>query len=68
MSIDNYQEFLNSKQKTFIQSGFDIDESELNSNLFDFQKYIELKDKYFETAEKNIMKVLSKRNQLKLEF
>jgi len=68
MSIDNYQEFLNSKQKTFIQSGFDIDESELNSNLFDFQKYIELKDKYFETAEKNIRKVLSKRNQLKLEF
>ena len=36
----DYQEFLESKKKTFISSGFDIDESELNSNLFDFQKYI----------------------------
>jgi len=37
---DDYQEFLKSKQKTFIESGFEIDESELNSNLFDFQKLI----------------------------
>ena len=36
---DDYQEFLKSKQKTFIESGFEIEESELNSNLFDFQKY-----------------------------
>jgi len=36
---DDYQEFLKSKQKTFIESGFEIDESELNSNLFDFQRY-----------------------------
>jgi len=37
---DDYQEFLKSKQKTFIESGFEIEESELNSNLFDFQKLI----------------------------
>jgi len=36
----NYQEFLKSKIKTVIQSGFDIAESELNPNLFDFQRYI----------------------------
>lgn len=35
-----YIEFLETKKKTFISSGFEIDESELNSNLFDFQKYI----------------------------
>lgn len=35
-----YLEFLESKQKAHIQSGFDIDESELNSNMFDFQKFI----------------------------
>jgi len=36
---DDYQEFLKSKQKTFIESGFEIDESELNSKLKDFQKF-----------------------------
>jgi len=35
----NYKDFLDSKQKTFIESGFEIDESQLNSNLFDFQRY-----------------------------
>ena len=35
----NYNEFLETKKKTFISSGFDINESELNQNLFDFQKY-----------------------------
>lgn len=35
----NYEEFLKSKQKTHILSGFDIDESELNSLLFPFQKF-----------------------------
>ena len=29
MKKDEYQEFLKSKQKTFIESGFEIDESEL---------------------------------------
>lgn len=37
---DDYQEFLKSKQKSFIESGFEIEESELNTNLFPFQKYI----------------------------
>jgi len=34
-----YKEFLEQKKKTFIESGFDIDENNLNSNLFDFQKF-----------------------------
>jgi len=36
----NYQEFLNNKQKAHIESGFEINESELNTNMFDFQKFI----------------------------
>lgn len=35
-----YIEFLKSKQKTHALSGFDIDESELNKSMFDFQKFI----------------------------
>jgi len=35
-----YQEFLESKQKTHTQSGFEINESELNKNMFPFQKFI----------------------------
>jgi len=35
-----YQEFLQSKIKTVQESGFEVEESELNPNLFDFQKYI----------------------------
>ena len=34
-----YNKFLETKRKTFLESGFEIDESELNSNLFDFQKF-----------------------------
>jgi DNA modification methylase len=34
-----YQEFLKTKRKTFIESGFDVNENKLNKNLFDFQKY-----------------------------
>jgi DNA modification methylase len=34
-----YQEFLKEKQKTFIESGFDVNVETLNPNLFDFQKY-----------------------------
>lgn len=34
-----YKEFLENKKKSFIESGFEINESELNTNLFDFQKY-----------------------------
>lgn len=36
----NYQEFLKSKTKNHLDSGFEINEDELNNNLFDFQKYI----------------------------
>jgi hypothetical protein len=35
-----YQEFLQKKIKTHIKSGFEIKESKLNKNLFDFQKFI----------------------------
>lgn len=35
----NYQEFLSSKEKFHIESGFDIQQDKLNNNLFDFQKY-----------------------------
>ena len=35
----NYLEFLKTKQKAHILSGFDIDESELNPMLFPFQKF-----------------------------
>ena len=37
---DDYLEFLQKKQKLRIDSGFETDESELNTNLFDFQKFI----------------------------
>jgi len=35
-----YQEFLQKKQKSHILSGFDLDDSELNPMLFEFQKFI----------------------------
>lgn len=35
-----YQEFLRKKQKKVVQSGFDVSESDLNSNLFPFQKFV----------------------------
>ncbi len=34
-----YEDFLKTKIKTIQESGFDVDESELNPLLFDFQKY-----------------------------
>jgi len=36
----NYQEFLKHKTKDLKQYGFVVDDSELNKNLFDFQKFI----------------------------
>jgi DNA modification methylase len=35
-----YQEFLKQKIKSIPDSGFDIEESQLNAKMFDFQKYI----------------------------
>lgn len=35
-----YEDFLKQKQKQHIYSGFDVDESKLNQNLFDFQIFI----------------------------
>ena len=37
--MQQYKEFLETKRKSFLESGFDIEESELNPNLKDFQKY-----------------------------
>jgi DNA modification methylase len=37
--MKEYKDFLETKKKTFIESGFEINESELNESLFDFQKY-----------------------------
>jgi len=37
--MSNYQTFLETKRKTFIESGFEIDESQLNPKLKDFQKF-----------------------------
>ena len=34
-----YKDFLETKKKSHVDSGFEIDESELSSHLFDFQKY-----------------------------
>ena len=35
-----YNDFLKQKEKRHIESGFDVYESDLNNNLFDFQKHI----------------------------
>lgn len=40
MNYKDYDSFLESKRKKIIETGFDIDESELNPALFNFQKYI----------------------------
>ena len=37
--MNDYQEFLKTKRKSFIESGFDVDENQLNPLLKDFQKY-----------------------------
>lgn len=34
-----YEKFLETKKKTFIDSGFEVDEKDLHESLFDFQKY-----------------------------
>ena len=36
----DYKDFLKTKKKSFIESGFEINENELNKNLFDFQRHI----------------------------
>ena len=38
--MKDYLEFLSKKQKTHVMSGFEIDESNLNDKMFDFQKFI----------------------------
>jgi len=38
--MNEYQQFLETKKKTFLESGFEVDQNTLNSNLFDFQNHI----------------------------
>lgn len=38
--MNEYLNFLETKQKTHILSGFDVNENELNNKMFDFQKFI----------------------------
>lgn len=38
-NINEYREFLNTKKTQKIESGFEVQDSELNPMLFDFQKY-----------------------------
>lgn len=38
--MSSYQDFLKTKIKRHVESGFDIEDSELNAHLFDFQRYI----------------------------
>jgi hypothetical protein len=35
-----YKDFIKTKEKKFISSGFDVNDNDLNKNLFDFQRYI----------------------------
>lgn len=35
----NYEQFLETKRRKIIDSGFNIDESKLNDKLFDFEKF-----------------------------
>lgn len=37
--MEDYKEFLKTKTKTVNESGFEIEENQLNNNLFNFQKY-----------------------------
>lgn len=37
--MNDYQEFLETKRKTFVESGFDVSEKKLNNSLKDFQKF-----------------------------
>jgi hypothetical protein len=39
-STGSYLDFLQTKQKTHILSGFDVDEKKLNNNMFDFQNLL----------------------------
>ena len=38
--MENYNDFLKSKMKQHHESGFEVKENNLNSNLFPFQKFI----------------------------
>lgn len=40
LTNDSYLDFLKSKQKNHMMSGFDIDDNQLNSKMFPFQKFI----------------------------
>ena len=37
--MKDYREFLQTKQKKIIESGFEVDEHRLNKMLYDFQRF-----------------------------
>lgn len=39
VAMPKYEQFLKTKKKTFIESGFEVDENTLNKFLFDFQRH-----------------------------
>ena len=39
IAMPKYEQFLKTKKKTFIESGFEVDENTLNKFLFDFQRH-----------------------------
>jgi len=49
--MNNYEIFLKNKKKNILESGFDVDENQLNKKLFGFQKCIVKRalkvDKYY---------------------
>ena len=38
--MNEYEQFIATKKKHFLASGFDVENSDLNKNLFDFQQYV----------------------------
>ena len=38
--MNEYEKFIESKKRNLLASGFDVEVSELNKNLFDFQQYV----------------------------
>ena len=52
-----YSDFINSKSRTFESSGIDINKSDLNSGMFEFQKdivrWVLKKESYYNLALKN---------------
>jgi hypothetical protein len=67
-STGNYLDFLQTKQKTHILSGFDVDEKKLNTNMFDFQKFKDCFDYFRKNNRANKEKMQAKLNNFDIEI